>query len=232
VNPRRVIPALCAALLAVPAALVFPASTRADTAACGVVPYAYAGWESRTSAFGAAAIVTSLEAPTVASGHVAAWVGVGGVGQGPDGSDEWIQAGVSSFASPGTGSIYYEVARPNAAPQYVEVAQGVEVGASHRIAVLEMAHRRSWWRVWIDGRPASPPIELPGSHGTWAPQAVAESWNGGMQSCNRYAFRFERILTAGGPGGRWQPFRSGVRISDAGYRVLSSRPASFIATAI
>ena len=137
VNPRRVIPVLCAALLAVPAALVFPASTRADTAACGVVPYAYAGWESRTSAFGAAAIVTSLEAPTVASGHVAAWVGVGGVGQGPDGSDEWIQAGVSSFASPGTGSIYYEVARPGQPLEYGAVQGDPLVGTRHRVAVLE-----------------------------------------------------------------------------------------------
>ncbi len=38
----------------------------------------------------------------------------------------------------------------------------------HRFIVLEMASRKSWWRVWVDGKPVSPPINLPGSHGIWA----------------------------------------------------------------
>lgn len=230
-NLRRSITVLVTALAALPVLLVVPSQTHAESVSCGVLPYSYAGWGARTTASGVAAIVTSLEDPTVENGHVAAWVGVGGVGQGPGGTNEWLQVGVSAFSTLGVSSIYYEVAQPGAPPRYVEVAADVLVGVSHRLAVLEMAHRRSWWRVWVDGRPVSPPIRLPGSAGAWSPQAVAESWNGGKGSCNKYAFRFARLLQAEGPGGGWTPFRAHVRMSDVGYRVLSSSSAAFIATA-
>jgi hypothetical protein len=228
----RRISLLVATVLAVaPILLVAPSETHAGSVGCGVLPYSYAGWQARETSAGVAAIVTSLEAPSVENGHVAAWVGVGGVGQGPGGTDEWLQVGVSAFSTPSSSNIYYEVAVPGAAPQYTEVMSAVPVGVSHRMAVLEMVHRRSWWRVWVDGKPASPPIKLAGSHGAWTPQAVGESWNGGSPSCNRYAFRFASVLQAGGPGGAWKPFQRHVRMSDVGYRVLSSGSATFVATA-
>jgi hypothetical protein len=227
---RRISLLVITVLAAVSAALVAPSETRAESAGCGVLPYSYAGWQAKERSAGAAAIVTSLEEPSVTNGHVAAWIGVGGVGEGPGGTDEWLQVGVSAFSEPGSSSIYYEVAVPRSAPRYVEVASSVPVGVAHRMAVLEMAHRTSWWRVWVDGKPVSPPIKLPGSHAAWTPQAVAESWNGGSPSCNRYAFRFSRLLQAGGPGGAWAPFRSHVRMSDVGYQVLGSGSTAFVAT--
>jgi hypothetical protein len=213
------------------AALALPVTLVAGPKACGVIPYSYAGWEARSPAFGVAAIVTPLQPAVVKQGHVAAWVGVGGPGAGPHGEDEWIQVGMSSFVGAFDANIYYEVARANFAPRYVHVADGITSGSPHRLAVLEMAHRRSWWRVWVDGKPVSQPIFLPGSHGAWAPQAVAESWNGGVQACNRYAYRFDRVLKAGGPGGAWRPLRDGTRLADVGYRVLSSTPADFTVAA-
>ena len=77
--------------------------------------YTYAGRLSATPAHGVRATLTALSKPEVAAGHVAAWVGVGGVGQGVDGTDAWIQVGLSAF--PGSESrLYYEVARPGMPP--------------------------------------------------------------------------------------------------------------------
>ena len=42
------------------------------------------------------ATVTMTTGPRVAGGHVAAWVGVGGVGLGPNGTDQWLQVGFGS----------------------------------------------------------------------------------------------------------------------------------------
>ena len=96
-------------------------------------------------------------------------------GLGPGGSDEWLQIGLSGFAG-GVSSVYYEVARPGRAPLYTELKTDVRPGETHRIAVLEQHGRAGWWRVWLDGRAASRPIYLPGSHGRWTPMATAESW--------------------------------------------------------
>lgn len=221
---------LCAtAAAAATGALTAPSGSQAERAACGA-EYSYAGWQARDTSAGVAAVLTTLEEPSVRNGHVAAWVGVGGVGAGPDGADEWLQVGVSAFSAPGSSSIYYEVTQPHRPPRYVQVASSVPVGEPHRVAILEMAHRPSWWRVWVDGQPVSQPIELVQSHAAWSPQAVAESWNAGTGGCNSYSFRFDRLLRAGGPGGDWRPFQEHVPLADRGYRVLSSGAAAFVAT--
>jgi hypothetical protein len=227
---RFQLPAFAALLPAVlTAGLLLPAGG-AVSSGCGANPYSYAGIQAPQRAFGAAAIVTALRPPGVADGHVAAWVGVGGVGLGPAGSDEWIQVGLSAFPDSGS-AIYYEVARGGAEPRYVQVAQGIEIRQPHRFAVLEMAHRRSWWRVWVDGRPASPPIRLPRSHGAWSPQAVAESWSAGSGACNGYEYRFERLLTAHGPGGSWQLLDRGALVDRPRYQLVHFSRKGFIAMA-
>src|SRR6478735_11278131 len=145
-------------LLIVAAALIALVGAH-SAAACGKQSYAYAGVSGTHAAAGIGAAVSTLSLPRVAEGHVAAFVGVGGPGLGPNGSDEWLQIGLSGFAG-GVSSVYYEVARPGRAPLYTELKTDVRPGETHRIAVLEQRGRAGWWRVWLDGRAASRPIYL------------------------------------------------------------------------
>ncbi len=200
-----------------------------SAAACGKQSYAYAGVSGTHAAAGIGAAVSTLSLPRVAEGHVAAFVGVGGPGLGPGGSNEWLQIGLSGFAG-GVSSVYYEVARPGRAPLYTELKTDVRPGETHRIAVLEQHGRASWWRVWLDGRAASRPIYLPGSHGRWTPMATAESWTPGRATCNAYSFRFRRVSIAPTAGSRWQRLRDHYTFSDAGYCVVRRSDAAFVAT--
>ena len=170
--------------------------------------------------------LTTLSSPRVLWGHVAAWVGVGGVGQGPNGTTEWIQVGFNGLYG-GENKLYYEVTQPGGRPQYTPI-RDVASGDSHRVGVREMRGRRSWWRVWVDGRPVSPPIHLPGSHRRWRPVATAESWNAGMQTCNGLAYRFARTTVATRPGGRWRSLRPGQTLRDPGYATVRPHP-TFVA---
>jgi hypothetical protein len=135
--------------------------------------------------------------------------------------------------SPSTSHMYYEVSVAGTSPRYVELKSNVKPGETHRFSVLEVSGRASWWRVWIDSKPVSAPIHLPGSHRAWYPQAVAESWNGGTGACNGYGYRFSNIALAHG-GGVWRPLESSYMFQDAGYRVvpISSLPRSFLATSL
>ncbi len=78
----------------------------------------------------------------------------------------------------------------------------------------------------------SPPIHLPGSHGTWAPQAVAENQTG-TGTCNGYAYEFSNLAVADSSGGTWRPFKTGYVFQDPGYRVVRGTGAGasrFLAT--
>ena len=207
------------------AACAFAAPSWAS-ASCGWSGYSYAGVRAKSPANGIAARLTAVRTPTVQNGHVAAWVGVGGAGVGPGGSDEWLQVGLSAF--PGSPSeVYYEVAQPGSEPKYVKLLNGVAPGASHRVAVLEVSGRRDVWRVWLDGSPASKPLYLPGSHGKWAPTATSETWDGGVPSCNAFAYRFDGVKVAA-TSGAWQPLVGGHWLQDPGYRVLA-KSSGFVA---
>ena len=199
--------------------------------ACGSSGYSYAGVSSRDHVHGIAATMSALAAPAVQNGHVAGWVGVGGPGLGPNGSDEWIQVGYSGFPGLTAGSLYYEVALPGKAPAYNEVLSSVLPGTQHRLAVLELAGRPDWWRVWVDGRPASRPYHLPGSHGAWPGIATAENWGGGVHACNGYAYRFDDVSLAYGAGGSWRPLSAYTPLHGGGNRLLLSSPSSFVARA-
>ena len=225
--------ALCAALAAACSTTVSSAVAAPANHDCGAHPYSYAGFGSAKRVYGVAARLTSLVQPEVASGHVAGWVGVGGLGAGPNGEDAWLQVGLNSVRG-SSNKLYYEVTRPGQKPEYVELDANVAVGATHRVAVLEMAKKPSWWRVWIDGRPRSEPIFLAGSHGRWHAMTIGESWNGGGGACNRYAYRFERVSWALRPGGSWRRFRTRARWSDPGYAIearSSKRRLTFSAVA-
>ena len=195
--------------------------------ACGTGGYTYAGVAAPTRAYGVSAVITPLSGFNVLSGHVAGWVGVGGPGQGLDGGDAWIQAGIASM--PGMDPfLYAEITREGRDPQFVLIEEGVPVGRSHHIAVLEMSGRPGWWRVWVDGHAVTDSIELPGSSGRWAPIATAESWNAGTAACNAFAFRFERVSVSYVGGGSWRPFVSAHRFLDSAHTLhdLAAAPAA------
>jgi hypothetical protein len=218
---------------ALPAALVTLAVLAAAPLAqssCGSAGYTYAGVSGSDHVAGVAARITPLSAFDVLGGHVASYVGVGGVGQGPNGSTEWLQVGMSAFNGLAGHSLYYEIARPGGVPTYHEVMTNLAAGDTHRVAVLEMAKHRNWWRVWVDGRPATKPILLPASHLRWRPVATAESWGGGVSRCNSYAYRFERVSVASHAGGAWKRLDSGTVFYDPGYRVERRTLASFVAS--
>lgn len=210
--PRPRLRALTA-LATLAAALLAAAPGRAaDT--CGSSAYAYAGLVDATPRYGVGATISVLRRPALLAGHIAAWVGVGGVGLGPNGTDEWLQAGVSVERTNGL-AIYYELALPGTAPQYVHLPGRVSPGTRLRIAVVESAARRDVWRVYVNGRARSAAIVLPGSHGAWRPVATTESWNGGVGACNGFAFGFSGLTVAARPGGSWTPLEGSVLDSPA-----------------
>jgi hypothetical protein len=187
--------------------------------------YAYAGNQSSYRGHGVRATITMTRAPSVEAGHVAGWVGVGGPGQGANGEDAWIQGGIASL--PGMDPmIYAEVTRTGRAPQLIPISDSVAPGQSHTLAVLEVASRPGWWRVWVDGHSVTKPVHLRGS-ARWAPIATAESWNAGTAVCNSFGFRFERVSVSYGGGGSWRPFVPAHRFRDGTnvVRDLASAPA-------
>jgi hypothetical protein len=200
-----------------------PTACGADVAGNG--GYTYAGHQATRLGHGVRATISAVRSPEVVAGHVAGWVGVGGPGEGPGGTDEWIQVGIASV--PDTPPfLYAEITRPGRAPLFKLVQDAVPVGESRRVAVLEMSRRPEWWKVWVDGTPVTKPVHLPGSSERWAPIATAESWNGGQVSCNRFSFRFERVSVSHGRGGSWFAFTPGYRFLDSGYRVRALAKAS------
>jgi hypothetical protein len=230
---RRIIPALVLLLLV---CLVASPAEGGNTSAtgCGVQAFSYAGLQSDSTAHGVSASLSTTAAPSVINGHVGGWIGVGGVDAGPGGTAEWLQAGYAAFTSDDTSEIYYEVTVGGSQPHYTELAGGIPAGVTHRFAVLEMSSKPSWWRVWVDGKPVSPPIYLAGSHGTWYPQAVAENWNGGTGACNTYGYRFANVSLATKDGGAWQPLKASYTYQDPGYHVvpISTTPRSFLAASL
>jgi hypothetical protein len=216
------------------AAFVAASPAAGQQTSCGRTSYAYAGLQDDRKAHGVAATLVALENPSVAAGHVAGWVGVGGTEAGPGGVAEWLQTGLIAIDNDQTSRMYYEVTVAGSAPRYVELDSSVPTGEKHRFAVLEMTKRHSWWRVWVDGKPVTAPIHLPGSHGAWYPQAVAENWNGNKGSCNAYDYRFGNVRLARRPGGIWRALRSSYTFEDAGYRIeqTSRRPRSFVAASV
>jgi hypothetical protein len=207
------------------AALVAESGTATAGGRCGADVagnggYSYAGHQATQQAHGVRATITATRPLEAASGHVAGWVGVGGPGQGVDGEDAWIQVGIaSSFGA--EPFLYAEITRGGRYPRFIPLDSQVEVGETRNVAVLEVAGRPGWWRVWVDRKPVTKQVKIRGSSGRWAPIATAESFTGGQVACNNFAFRFERVLVSNGPGGAWSPFHSAHRFLDGGNKLRS-----------
>lgn len=214
--------------VAIVIATLVPAPALASANGCGKTDYSYAGTQGLQKSHGVRAMLTPISAPHVFAGHVAAWVGVGWSGGGPNGRDEWIQAGMAAEADYTAARLYYEIVRPGAPYTYVELGD-VAPGESHLLSVLEMERSPGWWRVWVDGKPVTQPVFLPQSHGAWEPVATAESWNGGVGACNQLQFRFEEVGWAQRAGGWWHRLSHGYRFEDPGYEVVRRAAATFLA---
>ncbi len=117
--------------------------------------YSYAGLSAPSRAYGVSAVVTPLNAFDVLNGHVAGWVGVGGPGEGPGGSNEWLQIGLSGFPGITGSDVYYEIALPHRFPTYHQVATAVPAGKAVKVTVLEMRSRPNYWRVWLNHKAVS-----------------------------------------------------------------------------
>ena len=209
--------AAVAALAAAPAAL-----------ACRSSGYTYAGLASSAKTHGVGARLTAIGGARVANGHVAGWVGVGGPGEGPNGADEWIQVGFSGFEGSPNSDLYYEVTRAGSAPKYFEVEHDLAPGTSRRLAVLEVGSRPNAWRVWVDGKPVSKAIYLPGSHGAWRGIATAESWTTSRKvACNAFGYRFDDIQVAQQAGGAWRTLSDALPIRTGVNKLLRPSAGSF-----
>lgn len=200
--------------------------------ACGnSAGYSYAGVGAPSNAYGISALISPLNPLDILNGHIAGWVGVGGPGEGPNGSDEWLQVGYAGWPGITGSDLYYEVAKPGGAPTFHDISTGLSIGTVTKVTVLEMHGRPNMWRVWVNHKPASAPIYLPQSHDRWMPIATAESWDGGTGGqCNTFLYRFRRVSIAHAPGGGWHQLTGGYPIQSAVTRVQRHRgSAGFLA---
>jgi len=207
---------------------VFCASSAAAgvTAACTARPYAYAGLVANAYRPGIKATIAATKPADVKNGHVAGWIGVGGPKAGPNGTAEWLQAGLNVVAD-GSAEIYSEQTTPGQSPVYTTLGK-VVVGKAYRIAVVEISDRPGTWHVLLNGKVVSPPVSLPGSHDAFQPMAMTESWNGNVPSCNDFSYRFAGVMVGG--NGSWTGLTAGSAqtLSDLGYRVAMT-DAGFVA---
>ncbi len=217
----------CASVLPVSAGAAAPRShAAAKTCWSG---YSYDGVQSPDRAYGVSATLTLGARSVVSNGHVAAWIGVGGAGLGPGGSDEWLQAGIAHDAG-GLDVLYYEYKQPGDSQATYVSLFNVSPGESHSIVVYERAGQRDSWRVMVDGAKVSDPIALPDSHGRFQPVATAENWDGGVAgSCNAYAFDFSNLAVRSQYAGTWQAFDLSRVLRDPAY-AIKLRASGFTAS--
>jgi hypothetical protein len=211
-------------------ALMRPATdgSSAPAASCTKAPYAYAGLFSNRAASGIEADVTTIAAAQVTKGHVAGWIGVGGLNAGPKGSAEWLQVGLATLAS-GKNVIYAESTTPGKDTVYQALASNVVAGTSYHLTVRELPNRPDVWQISLNGRPATTPITLPGS-GHFEPMAMSESWNGGPPpTCNGFSYRFDQVKIASKTG-TWSALTNTSPIANKGYKLTNRSIDGFTAS--
>jgi hypothetical protein len=201
-----------------------PSDARAETS-CAARGYTYAGLAQNEAVRGVSASLAAVSAPRVDGGHVAAWVGVGGRGAGPHGSNVWLQAGLAAYPSRGS-RLYYELMLPSGR-RYVELLRDVRPGTRFSVSVLEVASGS--WQVWVDGRAASPAFALPDSATGFPAIVTAESWATARQECNRYAFGFAGAHWLGDDH-VWHSFARPQIIVSSATRIARRSATGFLAT--
>jgi hypothetical protein len=168
--------------------------------------YAYAGYAGRDGADGVAATISATATATVATGHAAAWIGVGGLRAGPGGASEWLQAGIAAFPRIGL-RVYAEEVSRGEARRFHDLGPAA-LGRGYRVRVVETG--RDVWQAFVNGHVVGRPVYLPTAGGSWRPVATAESWASGHAPCNRYAYRFDAVSAL--QTGRWGRLAAAERI--------------------
>jgi hypothetical protein len=204
-----------------------PAGSAAPAASCTSAAYAYAGLFSDGAGTGIEAAVTMLAPSVVTQGHVAGWIGVGGLNAGPAGKTEWLQAGVATTAG-GATEIYAESVEVGGTPTYQALVSNVVAGTPYHLAVSMVANRPEVWEVLLNGRPVTTPITLPGSK-RFEPMVMSESWDGGVPpSCNGFSYRFAQLKVAAS-NGVWSPLTNSTSLANKGYKIIDRTLNGFIA---
>ena len=73
-----------------------------------------------------------------------------------------------------------------------------------------MHSRPGWWRVWVNRKPVSAAIHLPGTRNGSLPTAKAECWDDGTGGvCNDFPYTSSDVSIARAPGGDWQQLTDG-----------------------
>ena len=113
-----------------------------------------------------------------------------------------------------------------AIPSSCPLLQNVQVGESHRLAVLEMNRRPGVWRVWVDGKP----MHRPGRPPRLAPDLEADRDGRVVERRRRRRATASASASSGSAsrqslGGSWRTFRPGFTFEDRGYVVRQLRPA-------
>jgi hypothetical protein len=206
-NPEEIVSRLPTLIAAATTALLAPVSASAAA-------YSYSGLAALQPVHGLAATITQLSVPEVRSGHVAAWVGIGGPGAGPAGEDEWLQVGLGRMY--GRRPVLYAEVRSGGHYSFRVLLAPVLAGEPHRVALTEVAPGS--WRVVVDGRAVAWRARLDVGLGRRA-QVAAESWTS-SGACNGLAYRVEAVA-ARGQGG-WRPLRRPFLFHDAPLTVAGS----------
>ena len=211
-----------AAFAAVASSIVAPSLASPSQAIVGPCRhgYTYAGYAGRDGAAGVAATISAIAPASVPTGHAAAWVGVGGIHAGPDGANEWLQAGIASFPRV-RPRVYVEAVSHGEARRFHDLGPAV-VGRRYRVRVVETG--RDVWRAFVNGHAVGGPAYLPTAGGSWRPVVTAESWAAGHGACNRYAYEFDAVSTL--QTGHWGRLAAAESI---GTRVTGNR-SSFSAS--
>jgi hypothetical protein len=199
-------------------------AARGETS-CAAHGYSYTGVAQNEAVHGVSATVTAVSAPRVAGGHVAAWVGVGGRGLAPGGTNAWLQAGLATYRGGGS-RLYYELMLPEGR-RYVELVRGVRPGTRFTISVLEVAP--GTWHVIVDDRAVSPAFALPVSSSGLPAIVTAESWATSTRACNQYAFGFAGAQFVGADG-LWHAFAKPQIIVSSSTQITRRSKTGFLAT--
>jgi hypothetical protein len=125
--------------------------------------------------------------------------------------------------------IYAESTTPGTDTVYQALVHNVVAGTPYRLAVRALANRTDVWQIFLNGRPVTTPITLPGS-GHFEPMAMGESWNGGSPpTCNGFSYRFSQLKIASKTG-TWTPLTKTSPISNKGYKITDRTSDGFTAS--
>ena len=208
-----------ALLGALATACIFAGSALADS--CGNPGYSYAGVVASTRVSGVSATISASAAPQVENGNVSGWIGIGRTGVA--GKRGALRVGLLSDSA-GT-RLYFEVLRP--AGWVRHLGQQVALAEQHTVKVMSTRRHPNRWRVWVDGRAVSRAIPLTRRPRPQRAMATAESWDGGVATCNHFRYTFGPVKVKS--RGVWQRLAGPRVVEDPGYAVVQNRPARFLA---